>query len=290
MGRIVPGFSSKYARTRGSNRLRILEQIPIDNDTALIGQPHNTIEFVILDTETTGVEEEDRIVEMSMLKVYFDKTTGKYVGLGDRFSSLHDPGIDIKQDASNVNGITKKDITGQKIYTDYLKTFLQDSPIVVAFNAIFDQRMVENTFPDIPRQTWACALQEIDWSYLGHKTKRQEIILLNEGWYYDSHIAINDCYALSWLIGQVPNGVNTLETSTRTDKYMLCTKPPYNLNTINELKRNGFSWNKPEKMWWKISYEGDIEYIENNLNEYYDYYECSYRENLGLGNYLVKRD
>ena len=103
----------------------------IDLDTPLQG-----CRFVILDTETTGMDlEKDRVVSVGAVRVVEGR-----VRLGEAFNELVNPGRDIPAEAVKVHGITPDKIAharhGAEVFEDFLGFLGRD--ILVAHYARFD--------------------------------------------------------------------------------------------------------------------------------------------------------
>ncbi len=90
---------------------------------------------IILDTETTGLDDRARIVEITLI----DGQSGDVV-----YTSLVNPKISIPADATAIHGITDADVadapTFDKIWND-IKGFLIDSTVYV-YNLDYDYRLI----------------------------------------------------------------------------------------------------------------------------------------------------
>jgi hypothetical protein len=93
---------------------------------------------LILDTETTGLEEDDQIVEIAIIN-----TTGQTV-----FTSLVKPTIPIPYGATNIHGITDSDVADAPAWPDLdaqIFDLLKRAPAIAIYNAEYDQRMIYQT-------------------------------------------------------------------------------------------------------------------------------------------------
>lgn len=94
------------------------------------------MEFLIFgDTETTGIEEEDRLVQLAF--IHDDRTVNE----------LFSPDIPIKFEAMAVHHVTRKMVKGKprfkgSYYCDYLKKANEGGHVFVAHNAKFDLAML----------------------------------------------------------------------------------------------------------------------------------------------------
>lgn len=288
LGRKVPGFASKYAREKGSANIRILEKLPLGDNTKSLTDIHFAKKAFVLDTETTGLEKEDKIIQLSILECFYSEISGEFLGIGRRFNRLHDPGVAIKSDATDVNGLTYNDIKGRYIHYSDVQKFLGNDPLIIAHNAKFDQVMLERTFPKLPRYRWACSLFDLDWKNYGFKSLSLENICLHEGWYFNAHNAMNDCYALAWILSQMGKSFTYLELISQEESGILRTNPPFGLN--HYMKGIGFQWNPKGRYWWKRILMKNAEFTISELTEVYDNAIYSKVENIGKGNYISKED
>ena len=102
---------------------------------------------IILDTETTGLTNEDAIVEISMLELVDGIKTGR------KFHRFLNPKVNITKKAVEIHRITNETVkdqpTFEKIAEDVIK-FIGDGTII-AHNAGFDRRMLNN---ELRRYGW----------------------------------------------------------------------------------------------------------------------------------------
>ena len=114
------------------------------------------MEFIILDTETTGVGEEDRIIQLAFL--YADSKGNKRV-----VDEYYSPGLPIKYEAMAVHNITEEKIAGKPGINDEGSSFSKlcapkvnnKKTILIAHNAPFDIGMME-------KEGFVCNMQVID--------------------------------------------------------------------------------------------------------------------------------
>jgi len=93
--------------------------------------------YVAVDTETTGLSSDARLVELAAIRY----ENGKEV---DRFVTLIDPGVSIPYEATAIHGITNAMVRGKPKAKEVLRKFqdLLDGAVFVAHNASFDLRMI----------------------------------------------------------------------------------------------------------------------------------------------------
>jgi DNA polymerase-3 subunit epsilon len=155
---------------------------------------------IILDSETTGLEETDEVIELAMLRIRFDE--GGILALDEVFNELREPSVPISEEASRVTGITAETVAGKTITDEQVAEFLEGAELVIAHNAGFDRKMVERTFPGagFDRIDWHCSLEQVDWQGRGKKGKSLESVVLSEGYVYGSHRADADVIATAFAL------------------------------------------------------------------------------------------
>lgn len=157
---------------------------------------------VVLDTETTGREESDKIIEIGLVVFAYDKASGKVFGVVDTYNSLEDPGMPIPPEATKVNGITDDMVVGQRIDDERVQALVEMADFVIAHNAGFDRPYCERRFPFFKAKAWACSLHQMDWAAAGISSAKLEYIAYRMGFFYDAHRAENDCLALLHALNQ----------------------------------------------------------------------------------------
>ena len=159
--------------------------------------PEKIIKAVILDTETTGLNQmTDKIIELGMIKFDFCPVSGQVYNIIDSFNELEDPDFPIPPETTKVNGIDDTMVKGKVIDNFEVKNFLQDVRVVIAHNAGFDRPFVEERFPFFADLPWFCSLSQIDWREEGIGSAKQEYLAYTFGFHYEGHRASNDCEAL----------------------------------------------------------------------------------------------
>ena len=251
---------------------RVLERIPLHHEKIPITfeslqKDDDATTIIIVDLETTGMEFDDKIIEICMLKCTYNQD-GQLSSIDEILSMLQDPDEPIHENITNLTGITDDMVQGKQIDWDMVQDMLKcdDISAVVAHNASFDRPRFEKMCPnDLP---WRCTVQEIPWRMFGHNTSNLGDIMMREGWFFDAHRAHNDCLATAWMLHVIPGTLHSL------------LEPKWKIKVFNafdikdQLKSRGYKWYNPEKYWW--TYTSDYEY------------EYEYLEDL-QSNYMVKR-
>jgi len=159
---------------------------------AVLQQP-----LVVLDTETTGLNRHDQVVQVAVIDAAGEPLLLRTVR----------PSVPISRDASRVHGITPDMVRDAPTFPDIydeLRAVLADRTIV-AYNAKFDRQMLNQTcaayrLEKFPAQSWHCAMLRFaeyhgQWDYSRRSFRWQRLgdacVLLNI-LCTDAHSALGD--------------------------------------------------------------------------------------------------
>lgn len=153
---------------------------------------------LILDTETTGLGEDDEIVEIAI------------VDAADtfEFSALIKPGKPIPEAASAVHGISDAMVERAPMAASLwpvIAGIIRDCHLL-AYNSEFDGRMMEQTFGAAAYREWTCLMNLWMFFHGLKRWQRLEIVCHNIGVQVGGHRALGDAKAarevLRWLARQ----------------------------------------------------------------------------------------
>lgn len=102
------------------------------------GETLETMTCVVFDTETTGLEPGDRIVQIAGLRIMAGRPTG------ERFETLVNPGRPIPGRASRIHGVTDAMVARAPDMTAALRAFqhFTEDAVLIAHNAPFDMGLL----------------------------------------------------------------------------------------------------------------------------------------------------
>jgi len=118
----------------------------------------------IIDTETTGLTNNDELIELAIILFKYSKLSGKVLDIVDTYSG-------ISRGATAVHGLTKKDVKGHRIDITRAREMLDKAEILITHNASFDRRYISKLFPDTYYKQWYCSMNGVPWKRLGHDSK-----------------------------------------------------------------------------------------------------------------------
>lgn len=204
-------------------------------------------QFCILDTETTGIDNNAEIVEIAIL----DKNNQTLL------NQLVKPTEPITKELTGIHGITneevKKSPSFKTVWPKVRKVLKENQPIIV-YNSTFDTRLIiqscqkYGTTPKLDRFKWNCAMEKYsqffgEWSDYWGNWKWQKLISAAR-WasnYLDcdihgAHRALNDCrntllvlQALSQYTGK--KKTRTEKTYEKFGKTIVGTKNDHDLDS-----------------------------------------------------------
>lgn len=215
------------------------------------------ISIGFLDTETTGVNRvNDKIIELALKVVTFEKSSGMIVSIDQVYESFNDPGEEISQEITMLTGISDDMVNGQSIDWGKVDTILRDTDIVVAHNASFDRAFVEKHSSVSPNKIWACSINDIDWLGRGFTSSKQELLCYWHGFYFEAHRAMNDVDALIHLLTHSSYDIDRpvlelIENSQKPTYVIFATNFNYDPVKKDIVKANKYKWNAIEKIWYK---------------------------------------
>jgi len=215
---------------------------------------NETQRVIVLDTETTGLDaKNERIIELAMLSVLVDTTTGQPVGPVTTYESFEDPGKPIPPAITEITGIDDSMVLGQRIDDARVAELVQAADLIVAHNAGFDRPFVEARLPVFATRAWNCSFAGIDWKAQGSGSAKLEFLAHERGWFYDAHRALVDCHALLQVLATpLKNGQSGLQQllqgASNTRYKLRATGAPFDAK--DALKARGYRWDNENRVWW----------------------------------------
>jgi DNA polymerase-3 subunit epsilon len=210
---------------------------------------------LVLDTETTGLSHQtDKIIELAMLLVQVDASTGLPFGPVELFEGFEDPGMPIPDIAKEITGISDDMVQGQQLDDTLVEAMVARADVVVAHNAGFDRPFVEARFPGFAGKAWACSFADIDWKAAGAGSSKLSALAQDHGWFYDAHRAQVDCHALLQVLAKpVPKSSSTglaqlIAAASKPSFKLRATGSPFESKDL--LKSRGYRWDADAKVWF----------------------------------------
>ena len=235
-----------------SDDYRVLRRLELKEGHTGVGRRDGTTIAVVLDTETTGIGDDDVIVELAMRRIRFDPN-GVIVAIDKAYSWLEDPGRELPEDVAKLTGITDAELVGKAIDDGEAMRLLGSAKFVCAHNASFDLRMLVKRLPDAAGMAWACSCNDVDWRANGFDGNRSLGWLLSRiGLFHGAHRAVDDVDAVVALLSHdLPSGRTVLAEMVET-----ASAPSWRFRAVgaafevkDALKARGYRWNGDAKEW-----------------------------------------
>lgn len=254
-------LAEAISTVQADSNLRLLRRIPPVSEWPL--QPSRgadtTVRACIIDTETTGVSDADKVCELAILPFDYDKETGRVVAVHEGLCNFVDPGIPIPAEATRVHGITDDMVRGHSVSDEQVAAAVGDAKLLVAHQAGFDRQKVANVWPMLDTLPWGCTWNDIDWRGGGYESGKLAYLLMCMGYFYSAHRASDDCLATLFALTQ-PFGEST-GLAALLDQLR---KPLYKVQLFNTpysskdaiKARGGYRWDdkhRDGKNWWKLT-------------------------------------
>jgi DNA polymerase-3 subunit epsilon len=213
---------------------------------------------LVVDTETTGLHDEAKVIEFGYAKFTFGPATGQVFDFVDHGAWLEDPGEPLSDEVKSVTGLTDEIVAGGRFDEGAIAALLAGADLVIAHNAAFDRPKIERRFQGAPIRFWGCTSEQVDWKAEGIRSRPLEFIAYRMGFFYDAHRAEADCLALVHLLAQ-PLPVSgrlglraLLDNVTQPATRLIAIDTPFAVK--DALKRRGYRWsdgsNGSPRGWW----------------------------------------
>lgn len=244
----------------GCDDYRLLRRLEVREGHTGVGRRDGTSVAVVLDTETTGIGDDDVVVELAMRRIRFDPN-GVIVAIDRSYSWLEDPGRELPEDVVRLTGITDAELAGRSIDEGEALRLLRSTEFVVAHNARFDLGMLVRRLPDAAGLAWACWCGDVDWRKAGFDGNRSLGWLLSRiGLFHGAHRAVDDVDAVVALLGHVlPSGRTALAEMIETAR-----APSWRFRAVGAafevkdlLKARGYRWDGDARHWWREVRDAD---------------------------------
>ena len=159
----------------------------------------DTLNILYTDCETTGVNFfSDEVIEAGLILAKINAVTGQIIEILDVYQGLQEPvGTEISEAAHKVNGLTMADVIGKTIDMERVSHMIAQCDFVCSHNAAFDRQMMEKTMKGLEHVKFTCSMGEVDWEI---QTKKLHYILIELGYHYKAHRALDDAWAGLWAL------------------------------------------------------------------------------------------
>lgn len=242
----APELEACASKLAASSNYKVLRKVPEPKRTKV--QTAGELRYaMIVDTETTGLDlRTDEVIELGFLLVAYKDHELQYVM--DFGNEMREPDRRIPKDIQALTGITPEMVKGKRISKENVLSALSIANIVIAHNAAFDRPICERLFREFAEKPWACTLTEISWKKHGFESSKLKYLVMENGYFFEGHRALDDCVALEVLLNKKsPRGESffrELMDSARQTSFIFRVQAPYEVRQI--MKSFGFRWSSFE--------------------------------------------
>lgn len=234
------------SKLTASGSYKVLRKVP-EPKRATFGTASELRYAMIVDTETTGLDlRTDEVIELGFLLVAYKDHNLKHIE--DLGNEMREPDRKISDEVQALTGITPEMVAGKKLSKEKVLEALSLANIVIAHNAAFDRPILERILPEFADKPWACSLTEIPWGKYGFESAKLKYLLMENGYFYEGHRALDDCAALETLLNSAsPRGSSYFEElmdSARQPSFIFRVRAPYELR--QQMRDYGFRWSRFE--------------------------------------------
>lgn len=233
--------------------VRVLHRLDVREGHTGLGRKDGTHIGVAVDVETTGIGDDDVIIELALRRFRYDPD-GVIVAIDKPYSWLEDPGRALPEDIVRLTGITDADLAGRAINEEAAARLLNSATFVCAHNARFDRGHVERRMPALAGLAWACSCNDVDWRACGFDGRSLGWPLAQVGYFHGAHRAGDDVDAVIELLRHRRGDGSTvlaemLATASAPSWRFVAVGAAFELK--DALRLRGYRWDPKLKAWWR---------------------------------------
>lgn len=211
------------------------------------------LKALILDTETTGLDfRRHEVIEVGGVLVEVGVRSGNIGRVLGLLKELEQPTTPIPAEVTAINNITNEMVAGLKFDEARIRAAFDACDFVIAHNAQFDRGFIDERFPGLDKP-WTCSIDDLNWKEHGYLSNALEVISMENGFFYDAHRAVDDCYALAYTLGtpmkkggQMPM-LTLIESMKKQQFNVIATAAPFEKKDL--LKARGYRFDGETKLW-----------------------------------------
>ena len=212
-----------------------------------------TLNILVLDTETTGLTAEDEMVEIG-IAAFRCTQDGQFTHYFKTKNWLNEPSRPMHPEAEQVTGLSLDDLVGKRFDDPEITKVLEWCDLIIAHNARFDyQKMHMRYGAVLQEKLWLCSQRQVDWLAHGHDSMKLSTLAYEHGFFYEKHRTDGDIHALAYLLSFPYAQDRTylgdlLQHQQDRFQLMMITKSPF--ASKDEWRPRGYRWHPAHKTWW----------------------------------------
>lgn len=233
---------------------RIIHRLDLATGPTGDGNGQGRYVGVALDVETSGLDHKsDAIIELALRRFRYDDD-GVITDLDKPYAWLEDPGRPLSAEITTLTGLTDADVAGRSIDVESAARLLRSASFVVAHNAAFDRRWVEDRLDGARAFHWVCSMSQYDWRGAGFDGRGLGFLLMQSGFFHGGHRASSDVDALIQLLRHRQTDGRTalsvmIENAVRDTWIIRANGAAFEVKDM--LRARGYRWDGERKTWWR---------------------------------------
>lgn len=234
--------------------------------------------LMVLDTETTGLDSgKDKVFELGYVLIEFSPESGKLYRIIDRYSGFEDPGFDLPENIQKITGVATEQVRGHAFDRSKILADIARTDLVLAHNAGFDRKFIEQPFPQFKEKEWVCSMVNGPWEAMGIGSKKLDYLAcMVANLYYSAHRALTDAEVLTEVVAKQGVGDESvlkhiLDAGLKPSYTIWANSAAFEVKDV--LKENGYRWSDGSepgkfKAWHKSGVadpDAEIEFLASQV-------------------------
>lgn len=214
-----------------------------------------------------------KIVELAALLCKVDKQTGELCEIIDAQQWFQDPEEDqaFSEGFTQKTGLTNAMVAGKSIDIKAFEDLVQSAEIVVSYNAGFIRPILQEQFPFLHENIFACVRNQIEWSLKGHECRVLDHLTKDHLWYSLEKRCIQQCGVLLRLLGEEKDLTGQSagyfkELLDRAVEPLITVEAKVDVHQKYLMKKERFHWDAREKTFIRVMGTSTLERVRESLD------------------------
>lgn len=157
---------------------------------------------VVLDTETTGINPQDELIELGLILFEYSPKDGEILDIIETYQGYNEPKRKyIPDNIVQLTDLTWELVQGEFIDKNKVMTLITRADMLIAHNSRFDRYYLSKVLPEVKRMKWKCTMLNIPWRKLGvGSLSLQNILNVHGIIQHNKHHALSDARSILELL------------------------------------------------------------------------------------------
>lgn len=221
------------------------------------------LNLTIVDTETTGLEDDDEIIELGLVSLAVCPVDLHVLEIQEAVSLFREPkNKPITEESIEKNGITQDMVAGHDIdWDDVARKWFANGRLIVAHHSYFDRKHIDRHLPEWAQDApWACTVDEIDWADMGFGCRKLGCLAREHGVFFGAHRAAADCVAVAWVLALNRYACRALVLASQQTTYRInALGSPFQVK--DELRARGYRphYENGKFVYWYLDHVSEVD-------------------------------